>query len=203
MTTAQKPLSAPSSAPFILRGAKATAFTLIGDRCHNDDYIRTGLARTIGRNTSCLDRLLRRDQRVKRETLAGRKLLIILRDGMTWPDGYPDEATNAGLGEQGEPGSSWCRRRCPSPTPSLVLGSRRPGRRGYRSSPSAAEASCPCTTSTYIAPYNQDFRDVLGAVTEGHPPIRTFKVKVKNTDPSDHEQHERLHRDRRATLHEI
>jgi len=24
------------------------------------------------------------------------KLLIILRDGMSWPDGYPDETSNAG-----------------------------------------------------------------------------------------------------------
>jgi type 1 glutamine amidotransferase len=35
---------------------------------------------------------------------------------------------------------------------------------------------------TYIAPHNPDFRDVLGAVTGGHPPIRPFKVKVKNAD---------------------
>jgi hypothetical protein len=35
---------------------------------------------------------------------------------------------------------------------------------------------------TYISPHNEDFRDVLGAVTEGHPPIRTFKVKVTNPD---------------------
>ena len=33
---------------------------------------------------------------------------------------------------------------------------------------------------TYISPHNEDFRDVLGAVTEGHPVIRTFRVKVTN-----------------------
>jgi len=35
---------------------------------------------------------------------------------------------------------------------------------------------------TYISPSNADFRDVLGAVTEGHPPIRKFKVRVTNHD---------------------
>ncbi len=35
---------------------------------------------------------------------------------------------------------------------------------------------------TYISPHNADFRDVLGAVTEGHPPIRKFKVRVLNHD---------------------
>lgn len=33
---------------------------------------------------------------------------------------------------------------------------------------------------TYTAPHNNDFRDVLGAVTQGHPPIRPFRVKVVN-----------------------
>ena len=34
--------------------------------------------------------------------------------------------------------------------------------------------------TTYISPHNQDFRDVLGAVTEQHPPLRPFKVKIVN-----------------------
>ena len=35
---------------------------------------------------------------------------------------------------------------------------------------------------TYISPHNDDFRDVLGAVTQGHPPIRPFKVKIVNKE---------------------
>src|SRR5207248_7842589 len=35
---------------------------------------------------------------------------------------------------------------------------------------------------TYISPHNPDFRDVLGAETEGHPAIRKFKVRVVNHD---------------------
>src|SRR5262245_61453588 len=49
MTTRRTALTA-LAAPFIARGAKATAFALIGDRYHNSDYIRTGLGRTIGRD---------------------------------------------------------------------------------------------------------------------------------------------------------
>ena len=37
------------------------------------------------------------------ETLRPYKLLIILRDGMIWPDGYPDESTNAGWVATGKP----------------------------------------------------------------------------------------------------
>ena len=35
---------------------------------------------------------------------------------------------------------------------------------------------------TYVSPHNADFRDVLGAVTEDHPPIRKFKVHVVNRE---------------------
>jgi type 1 glutamine amidotransferase len=35
---------------------------------------------------------------------------------------------------------------------------------------------------TYISPHNDDFRDVLGAVTEQHPPMRPFKVKIVNRE---------------------
>jgi type 1 glutamine amidotransferase len=35
---------------------------------------------------------------------------------------------------------------------------------------------------TYISPQNEDFRDVLGAVTLQHPPLRPFKVKIVNKE---------------------
>jgi type 1 glutamine amidotransferase len=35
---------------------------------------------------------------------------------------------------------------------------------------------------TYISPHDDDFRDVLVAVTEQHPPLRPFKVKVVNRE---------------------
>ena len=37
------------------------------------------------------------------ETLDGYKLLIVLRDGMIWPEGYPDENTNAAWVATGRP----------------------------------------------------------------------------------------------------
>ena len=37
------------------------------------------------------------------EALAGRKLLIMLRDGMLWPDGYEDERSNAAWAGEGKP----------------------------------------------------------------------------------------------------
>ena len=84
-------------APRVSRAApKADAFSLIGDRFHNSDYIRTGLSRTIAHDLDVSIHFCDETKMLNAATLNGYKLLIILRDGMIWPDGYPDEASNAG-----------------------------------------------------------------------------------------------------------
>src|SRR5438552_3697157 len=82
---------------------KATAFALIGDRYHNSDYIRTGLRRTIEREMDVSIDFCDEVKMLDAETLNGYKLLIILRDGMLWPDGYQDESSNAGYVATGRP----------------------------------------------------------------------------------------------------
>src|SRR6266851_325778 len=82
---------------------KATAFALIGDRYHNSDYIRTGLRRTIEREMGVPVDFCDEVKLLDAETLAGYKLLIVLRDGMLWPDGYQDESSNAGYVATGRP----------------------------------------------------------------------------------------------------
>src|SRR5215472_1259358 len=75
---------------------KATAFALIGDRYHNSDYIRTGLTRTIAKQLEVSIDFTDETSLLNAETLDGYKMLIVLRDGMIWPDGYGgDESTNA------------------------------------------------------------------------------------------------------------
>lgn len=82
---------------------KATAFALIGDRYHNSDYIRIGLGRTIGREAGVSIDFCDEVKILDAETLAGRKLLIMLRDGMLWPDGHEDESSNAAWAGEGTP----------------------------------------------------------------------------------------------------
>src|SRR3982750_2394874 len=73
---------------------KATAFALIGDRYHNSDYIRTALSKTLSKGLGLEIDFRDEVSLLNARELKGRKLLIILRDGMLWPDGYPQ----AGLG---------------------------------------------------------------------------------------------------------
>ena len=95
-------------APRLSRSApKATAFGLIGDRYHNSDYIRTALNRTIVKELGIGVDFCDETRRLTAETLQGYKLLIILRDGMIWPDVILTKAPMPG----GSPRVSrnWCR----------------------------------------------------------------------------------------------
>jgi hypothetical protein len=160
---------------------KATAFALIGDRYHNSDYIRTGLRRTIEKEMDVSIDFCDEVKMLDAETLAGYKLLIILRDGMLWPDGYQDESSNAGYVATGRP-----------PIVSEPPVPKMPARQDFwikadqgkavKQFVERGGAALLMHNVTYISPHNEEFRDVLGAVTEGHPPIRKFKVRVVNHD---------------------
>src|SRR5579864_1706182 len=82
---------------------KAAAFALIGDRYHNSDYIRIGLGRTIEREMGVSTDFCDEVKMLDSETLEGRRLLIMLRDGMLWPEGYENESSNAAYREEGSP----------------------------------------------------------------------------------------------------
>src|SRR5262245_16009403 len=97
-------LAGAAVAPSVVRSAqKATAYALIGDRYHNSDYIRTGLTRNISKDLGVSIDFCDETKMLNSETLDGYKLLIVLRDGMIWPDGYPDENTNAAWVATGKP----------------------------------------------------------------------------------------------------
>src|ERR1041384_4773985 len=98
-------LAGATFAPFPGKAAKkATAFALIGDRYHNSDYIRIGLTRTIAKQMDLSIDFTDETSLLNAETLDGYKVLIVLRDGMIWPDGYGgDESSNAAWVATGKP----------------------------------------------------------------------------------------------------
>ncbi len=160
---------------------KGTAYGLIGDRYHNSDYIRVGLNRTIQEDLDVRMDLCDEPRNLTAETLRGYKMLIILRDGMAWPEGYPDESTNPGwVGGGKVPLVS------DPPVPPAT------GKSQFWMTPEQGKAVRQFVTNggsalflhnaTHIGVTNADFRDVLGAGYVGHPPIRTFKVNVTNPD---------------------
>jgi type 1 glutamine amidotransferase len=166
--------------PAIGRAAqKATAFALIGDRYHNSDYIRTAISRNISKDMGISIDFCDETKMLNAETLKGYKLLIILRDGMIWPDGYPDESSNAAWVATGKPKLNF-----DPPTPKTAA------KPAFWMKPEQGKAvrqfvenggsALMLHNVTHVGVTDPDFRHVLGAAYTGHPPIRTFKVKVKD-----------------------
>ncbi len=159
----------------IYGGAKVTALVICGDRYHNSDYIRTALSQTLGKELG-----LSMDFSDEVELLAPRflkqyKMLVMLRDGMKFLSGY---GMNAGRGAPAvvsdpplppieEKATYWI-------TPEEG--------KAVKDFVQAGGGALFFHNTTYISPHNQDFREVLGAVTLEHPPLRPFKVKIVNRD---------------------
>jgi type 1 glutamine amidotransferase len=161
---------------------KATAFALIGDRYHNSDYIRTGLTRTIAKQMDVTIDFTDETSLLNAETLDGYKMLIVLRDGMLWPDGYGgDESSNAAWAATGRPKLVF-----DPPVPQVKAQSKfwmKPEQgKAVRQFVEAGGAALFLHNTTHVGLSDPDFRHVLGAAYTGHPPIRTFKVKVTNPD---------------------
>jgi hypothetical protein len=158
---------------------KATAFALIGDRYHNSDYIRTALRKTLGKDLGISIDFRDEVELLNAEELKGYKLLIILRDGMLWPGGYfqaPAGPTNSPPpGIASEPPFEKIEQE------PLFWITPEQGK-AVKAFVSAGGGVLFYHNVTYISPHNDDFRDVLGAVTEQHPPLRPFKVKIVNRD---------------------
>jgi hypothetical protein len=162
--------------------SKATAFALIGDRYHNSDYIRVALTRTIVKGLGVSIDFTDETSVLNAETLDGYKLLIVLRDGMIWPDGYGgDENTNAAWVATGRPKLVF-----DPPLPQGRAKSQywiKPEQgKAVRQFVDAGGAALFLHNTTHVGLTDPDFRHVLGAAYTGHPPIRTFKVKVTNPD---------------------
>jgi hypothetical protein len=161
---------------------KATAFALTGDRYHNSDYIRTGLTRTISKQLEVSIDFTDETSMLNAETLEGYKMLIVLRDGMIWPDGYGgDESSNAAWVATGRPKLVF-----DPPLPQTRAQSQfwmKPEQgKAVRRFVEAGGAALFLHNTTHVGLTDPDFRHVLGAAYTGHPPIRTFKVKVTNSD---------------------
>ncbi|MCE2448779.1 MAG: ThuA domain-containing protein [Candidatus Latescibacteria bacterium] len=148
----------------------ATAFALVGDRYHTSDYIRTALSRTLVQGMGLSIDFTDEITLLNAQHLSSYRLLIVFRDGMIWPNGYGIEAASVS-------------------EPPVEAEESRPVQwitedqgRAVRNFVEAGGAALFYHNSTYIAPGSSDFRHVLGAATQGHPPVRPYRVHITRTD---------------------
>jgi hypothetical protein len=178
-TTATIPVSCSQPAPTATEDAPA--FALIGDRYHNSDYIRTALTRTIVKEMDLAVDFNDDVTALKAANLGGRKLLIILRDGFIWPNGYEGQGTYHNWVGGGRP-EIVSVPPVPDTNPERVPFMTTEQGQAVQDFVRNGGGALLMHNVTYIARDNPEFRDVLGAVTQGHPPIRPFKVKIENAE---------------------
>src|SRR4051812_47313797 len=151
---------------------QSTAFAVIGDRYHNSDYIRTALGKTLVRELGLTIDFTDEVTLLNADTLHHYKLLILFRDAMQWPNGYG--------GAQPAPAISV------PPVPEIepiVVEWMTPAQgQAVQAFVKQGGAALLYHNVTYIATGNLAFREVLGAATEGHPPLRPYKVQIANPD---------------------
>lgn len=181
---------------------KNRAFALIGDRSHNSDYIRTALCKTLVQGAGLDIEFTDQVERLNADTLRGRRLLILFRDAALWPDGYgPGHLWPGGHHRRRDmhpfeivtsswyPGYEELTPIAPTSEPPVPACAAEPVSwmtdeqgRAVRSFVGEGGAALLYHNVTYIAKENAAFRVVLGAATQGHPPIRPFKVRITNAD---------------------
>ncbi|MAU15117.1 MAG: hypothetical protein CMH46_06200 [Muricauda sp.] len=187
---AQAPEKAQEKAPE-KTPEKATIFALMGDHYHNADIVRTALTRDIVKDMGISVKMTDDYLSLNAETLQGYQMLIIHRDGRIFPEG------NGPIGGGGELVPSIFNNNFGKGISEVPVVSDPPleptsGEMKAWIQPDQGKAVRDFVENggsvlffhnvTDLASTNADIRDVLGAAYAGHPPIRTFKVKVKRSD---------------------
>lgn len=166
-------LTLPAVAQSIYGKRKVTAIALTGDRYHNIDYVRTALSKTLVKEQGITIDFTDELSLLTASNLKPYKLLIMLRDGMVWPSGY--EGTGGRGPVVSEPPIAKF-----DTTPVYWITAEQG--KAVKEFVQNGGGALFYHNVTYISPHNEDFRDVLGAVTREHPPLRPFKVKIVNKE---------------------
>lgn len=158
------------------RGTDERVLALIGDRYHNSDYIRVSLTRLFAELNVAVDFTIAYEE-LSTELLRNYGLLVILRDGMVWPNGYlgPDQYTSYETNletQQNFPDArplSWM-----TDEQGLAIGEFvRSGKALYA-----------MHNSSNISLSSKQYREVMGGAYIGHPPQRPFQVRpTENRHP--------------------
>jgi type 1 glutamine amidotransferase len=153
---------------------RAKVLALVGDRYHNPDYIRVGMDKVFGSLQLSADYTIQYAS-LSRELLKNYQLLLILRDGMIWPDGYlgPDAYTAY---EQGFENKN----EFPAPKSQSWMTEEQGA--AIQEFVKAGNGFYALHNSSHISLSSKNYRDVMGGAYVGHPTLRPFKVYIKNND---------------------
>jgi hypothetical protein len=144
---------------------------LIGDRYHNADYIRVALGRLFSELNLPIEFTINYAE-LSAARLHDYRLLVTFRDGYIWPGGY--------LGIDMYPYVAYLENREDWPAEKSEGWITEEQGAAIKQFVEAGNSLYAYHNSGYISLYSKNYREVMGAVTLGHPPLRPFKVKVVN-----------------------
>jgi type 1 glutamine amidotransferase len=149
---------------------KPRALALIGDRYYNPDYIRVSLDKVFHDLKIPIDYTIQYDQ-ISATLLRNYQLLVILRDGMIWPDGYlgPDAYT-AYEADLETP------KTFPDPKPVTWITEEQGA--AIKDFVSAGNGLYAFHNCSHISLSSKNYREVMGGAYIGHPPLRPFQVRA-------------------------
>ena len=147
---------------------KPRALALIGDRYHNPDYIRVSLNKVFQELDIPIDYTIEYDK-ISAGLLKNYQLLLILRDGMIWPDGYlgPD-AYSAYEADLETP------KTFPDPKPVTWIKDEQGA--AIKEFVTAGNGFYALHNCSHISLSSKDYREVMGGAYISHPPLRPFQV---------------------------
>jgi type 1 glutamine amidotransferase len=150
--------------------SKPRALALVGDRYHNPDYIRVSLDRVFKDLGIPIDYTIQYNA-LSAAMLKDYQLLVILRDGMIWPDGYlgPDAYT-AYEADLETPKSF------PDPKPVMWMTEEQGA--AVKDFVNAGNGFYAFHNCSHISLSSRNYREVMGGAYIGHPPLRPFQVRA-------------------------
>jgi len=152
---------------------KPRVLALIGDRFHNPDYIRVALTPIFRELDLPIDFTISIDE-INSARLSNYQVFIAFGAPLNWPNGYlgPDHYPYASMLEN------------PKEWPEPVMEGGITEKQGEMLSDfvRAGNGLYIYHQCGYISPYSKAFREVMGGIRIGHPPLRPFKVKVVNRE---------------------
>jgi type 1 glutamine amidotransferase len=162
--------SATGQAQLSSTGRKPRALALIGDRYHNPDYIRVSLDKVFKDLDIPIDYTIQYDQ-ISAGLLKNYQLLLILRDGMIWPDGYLGPDAYAAYEADLETPKTF-------PDPKPVTWIREEQGAAIKEFVTAGNGFYALHNCSHISLSSKDYREVMGGAYIGHPPLRPFQVRA-------------------------
>jgi len=146
---------------------------LIGDRYHNPDYIRVALTKLFRDLNIPFDYTFNYEQ-ISARLLRSYRLLVVLRDGMIWPNGYL-EPNDYEYSHALENNRDW-------PKEQSVPWITEEQGRAIKDFVEAGGGLYALHNSSHISLSSRDYREVMGGAYIMHPALRPFKVSVVNKE---------------------